>query len=403
MPKYILAFVGENENDALAVNCADFLRATTPPGLDWRVINVFDKEWTKQLGDAVNAGIAFAWGCAGIGCDVSIVDKKTGSKRNMWDTLRVPFISVLADQPAHVPRNHRVPARFVVNGYVFRDFLDLQRRLIKSPQVSTLIPHVITQNPHRDRTPWSKRAHRMVFVKSGGDPEAYRAPWARYPKRLRAIIEDSAAAVLARPTGDISDVVFAAFRSHDLEVGERHDIFFSALQDVDLYTRLVRGTQMAQALCRIAADIFGARWDHIDKSDANARFHPAISAASLGDLFADAQYVVSTTPNFATGTHERIPFGFSAKACVISDDNDFTRKSFAGLQSYFGFDWTDPDWAEKLVERFADPRPFDDAVQPAAEYADREFDPMKRMRAMLEITELMLHGENLGHFTYEQL
>ena len=37
-------------------------------------------------------------------------------------------------------------------------------------------------------------------------------------------------------------------------------LLFAVLQQVDLYVRLVHATQMAQALCRVPAEIIGVCW-----------------------------------------------------------------------------------------------------------------------------------------------
>jgi hypothetical protein len=292
-----------------------------------------------------------------------------------------------------MPSNHRVPAQFVVNGYVFREYLEVQRRFIRSPQVSTLVPHGLVPNPHCERTPWSKRTRRMVFLKSGGNPDALRSTWTTWPVRLRAIIEDVCAEAIKRPTGDINGLAIDCFRSHDLELGDRHDLYFAVVQQADLYIRQLRATSMVKALCRVQADIIGARWDHIDRSEARARFHPPINAAAVAELFADTQFLVNTTPNFGSGSHERVPNGFAARACVISDDNDYTRTTFDGLPTYFGFDWADPDWADKLVERFDDPEDYSDRMQPAFELGAREFDGLRFMQALLEIAQMMRFAE----------
>jgi hypothetical protein len=398
--KTVVAFVGENENGALAAGSRELLAALEPQGIKGHVINLHDPQWTTELGRLANAGILFAFGFAGIGATLAHVDPTTKANRNFWDTVRVPFISILADQPSHQPRNHRVASRYVVNGYVFRDFFDLQRRLIRSPQVSVILPHACAPNPHRDKTPWTRRSHRMVFVKSGGDPVAFRAQWAQFPARLRAILEEASTEALRRSTGDISELVLSCFESHGIDVGDRHELLFAVLQQVDLYIRLVHATQMAQALCRVPAEIIGARWEHIDKSGAKARFLPPVNAAALAELFADTQFIVNTTPNFSSGTHERVLYGFTAKACIVSDDNDFARRRFGAVPSYFGFDWTDPDWAEKLAARFADRETYDDRMQPALDLVESEFNLARLMQAMSEIAELVRGGESFAPLGY---
>jgi hypothetical protein len=152
---------------------------------------------------------------------------------------------------------------------------------------------------------------------------------------------------------------------------------------------------MARALCRVDADIFGARWEHIDQAKSRARFHPAVDAASMHGLFADAQYIVNVTPNFASGTHERVPNGFAAKACVISDDNTYTLTKFHKLPNYFGFSWADPDWEVKLVDHLESHRTYDDELEPAFQMAHQDFNGLKFMQSMIQIAEVVRFGESL--------
>jgi hypothetical protein len=400
MTKTVVALVGENENGVLAAGSRELLAAMKPHGIDGHVVNLHAPGWTDQLGRLANDGILFAFGFAGIGAILDHIDPVSRAKLNLWDTLRVPFISLLADQPANQPRNHRVAARYVVNGYFFRDYFELQRSLIRSPQISVMLPQICTANPHRDKTPWGRRPHRMVFVKSGGDPALLREHWPNFPARFRAILEEASAEILKRPTQDINGIVLACFASQGIELGDRHEIYFAAVQQIDLYVRLVRATQMARALCRVPADIIGARWDHIDKAGAKARFLPPVAADTLPELYADTQFIVNVTPNFSSGAHERVLQGMAAKACVISDDNDFARRRFGALPSYRGFDWSDPDWPEKIVAWFDSREDYGDRLQPAVDLLATEFEVGKQICALLEIADLVRYGENFSQLTY---
>jgi hypothetical protein len=400
MTKRVVAFVGENENEALATGSRELLDTLAQQGFEGHLVDVNDPQWMAQLGWLANSGIDFGFGFAGIGAAVANVDQATKTSRNLWEMLRVPFISILADQPSHLPRNHRVASRYVVNGYLFRDFFEVQRRLIRSPQISVMLPQICAPNPYRDGKPWRRRTHRMIFVKSGGDPALLRAEWPKYPARLRTILEEASDEALKHATGDVGDLVLACFASAGIELGERHDILFAAVQQVDLYVRRARATQMAEALCRVPAEIIGARWDHIDRSGAKARFLPPVKSATLPALYADAQFIVNVTPNLSYGAHERAMQGMAAKASVVSDDNDFTRHRFGALPNYHGFDWTDPDWADKIAARFEDPADYGDLAQPAIELLETEFAPRKLTDALVEIAAIVRFGESCAPLAY---
>jgi hypothetical protein len=400
MAKTVVAFIGENENEILKAFSKELLVAMEPLGIEGHIIDACAAGWIDQFGRLARDGILFGFGFAGVGGFLNHIDPVTQANVNMWDTLRVPFISLLADQPAALPSNHRIPARYIVNGYFYRDFFEVQRSFIRSPQISVMLPQYCVPNPHRDAKPWGKREQRMVFVKSGGDPALRRANWRDYPVRIRAILEEASAEILTRSTGDINGVVRDCFASHGIAVGDRHDIFFAAVQQIDAYVRHFRGTQMAQALCRVPATIIGARWEHVDTSGAKARFLPAIKGDALTELYADTQFLVNVTPNFSSGTHERVLQGMAAKACVISDDNDFSRPRLAALPSYHGFDWTDVDWPDKIVAWFDSRENYEDRLQPAVDFVDAEFETSKLTTALIEIADLVRYGEQLTTFTY---
>lgn len=390
MAHNVLAFVGQNENRILEVVARQFLDLLEPYGIQGHVIDLHDPEWTRRLETLIKEGILFAFGSAGVGAALTLHDK------NLWDAIQVPFISSLADNPAQMPANHRIGARFVVNGYHYREHFDVQTNLIRSAQISAMLPHGITPNPECDKIPWSKRSHRIVFLKSGGDPEAKRKEWSQWPIRLREILEESSRQALQMPTGDVTPLVMGCVKSYGFEFGDKQDILLAMLNEVDWYVRLVRLTMMARALCRVDADIFGARWEHIDQAASRARFHPAVDAAEVHGLFADAKYIVNVTPNFASGTHERVPNGFAARACVVSDDNTYTLANFHHLPSYFGLSWTDPDWEARLIEHLESPRTYDDELEPAFQVAHRDFNGLHFMQSMIQIAEVVRFRERLS-------
>src|SRR5215469_15084351 len=141
MAHNVVAFVGQNENRILEVVARQFLDLLKPYGILGHVIDLYDPNWTHQLEPLIKEGIIFAFGSAGIGAGLTLNDK------NLWDAIQVPFISSLADHPAQMPANHRIDARFVVNGYHYREHFDVQREIIRSAQISTMLPHGITPNP----------------------------------------------------------------------------------------------------------------------------------------------------------------------------------------------------------------------------------------------------------------
>ena len=209
-PKSVVAFVGENENGILRQTSQEFMDLLAPHGLNGHVVNLHAEGWQGQLHTLLEQGLLFAWGAAGIGASLKV------DGNSFWDAVGVPFISVLADTPCQKPSNHFMSAKHVANGYQFKDWLKIQRRLVRSPQISSILPVGIIANQARDHVRWSDRLHRMVFVKTSCAPQTHRAQWTRLPKRFIAVIEDSSAAILQQGVGDITDTVLQCLDDHGL-------------------------------------------------------------------------------------------------------------------------------------------------------------------------------------------
>ena len=378
-PNIVAAFIGENENGILRQTSQEFMDLLAPYGLSGHVINIYSEGWREQLQSLLEQGMLFAWGAAGIGASLKANDAF------FWDMISVPFISVLADTPCQLPANHHIPARYVANGYQFQDWLKMQRRLVRSPQISAMLPVGIVANQARDAVSWSDRPYRMIFVKTCMAPELHRARWVGLPKRFIAVIEDSAASILQQGIVDITDTVLQSVDHHGLFLEHRPEVLFGLMAYVDFYVRDYRSTLMAQALLDLPVDIIGRGWEHVSTPGCRARFHKAVDAKELLPLYANTQFVLNTMPNFSTGTHERVLNAFAAKSCVVTNENDDMRRRFGPLPSYFGLNTADPDLKDQLAAIYHGTERFDDHMQPALDLVQTEHNAEKFVCAMFDV------------------
>ena len=382
MGKNVVAVVGQNLNGILECQSRRFNALLEQAGFSGHVLDLAHPEFGARLAGLIEDGIAFAWGYAGVGARLAV------DGQLLWDRLNVPFISVLADAPFIMPPNHHVASGWVVNGYIYREWLDFQRQHIRSPQVAGLLPMGVIPNAQRDAVPWSRREMRMVFVKTGDDPARLRTLWAGWPARLQRVLEDSADALTTRGTGSIVPVVEACLTAHGLLLDDGNPMLFGLLHELDTYVRAVRATAMARAVQHLPVDVIGGGWEHVAAQGGQARFHPPIAAAELETLYARTQILLNATPNFRSGAHERVLRGFAARCCVVSDDNDFSRERLCGLPSYHGLEWNDPDLADRLAAIFHDPARFDDRTDTALDYVEREHDPALFLNGMAELAHV---------------
>ena len=209
----VLAISGQNANGILDYQSRRFGELLATMGLQGHTLSIHQPDFIAQLDALLGAGLLFAWGYAGVGSRLAI------GGRNLWSEAGIPFVSVLADPPSMMPANHHVPSPMVVNGYIYREWLDMQRTLVRSSQLAAMLPLGVIPNPDRNSTPWSRRPHRMLFIKTGADPARQRALWNTWPTRLRTVLNDCANTLAAQGTGPILPIVQACLASHQIALG----------------------------------------------------------------------------------------------------------------------------------------------------------------------------------------
>ena len=382
MARTVIALVGENRNGILECQSRRFNALLEPMGLEGRMVQLGTAGAATELATLLQGDIAFAWGYAGVGAQLAL------DGGNLWERVKVPFVSVLADAPFIMPINHHVRSSWVVNGYVYREWLELQRRHVRSAQISALLPMGVIPNEERHRVAWSERPLRMVFVKSGADPDRLRARWDRWPARLRPVLHDSAAELAALGTGPITDVVERGLAAHDVVLGHNQPLLFGLLHELDSYVRALRATTMVRALLPLPVEVIGDGWDHLVEEPGRARFHNAMAAHELDMLYAQTQILLNVTPNFGSGAHERVLRGFAARACVVSDDNDHARTHLHGLPSYHGVEWNAPDLPDRLAAIFHDGARYDDRLDEAEAYVKGRHDPGVFLQHVAELADV---------------
>jgi len=394
MTKNVVALVGQNANDILSVVSKKIMQSLKIEGISHHVIDLNVPGFQKKLQNLVEDGILFAWGPAGFGSNIPL------GGESLWDKIGIPFISVHADPPFANPRNHCVPARNVINAYHYKEGADFQRDWICSSQISAMIPLGILPITERDVIPWSKRPRRMVFVKSGNDPAAWRARWSEWPTKLRRVLNDSADAISKEKTGDIVPISLSCLDAHGIKLDGRKEILCGLLQEVDIYIRSLRATTMAMAVRNLPIDIVGDGWGHVSHLGGQARFLPPINASGLDGLYAETQYLMNANPNFSSGLHERVLYGFAAKCCVVSDDNAFSRANLAHLPSYHGVEWNDEGLADKLSEIYSSPSEYDDQLQPALDYVHNNHSPAAFFSSIIEFAEIIRTSRVFKHYAF---
>jgi hypothetical protein len=341
---YMLAFLGENENGILRWWTNKILEVFAARGLSHKIIDLRDPAWREDLTACLSTRKPeFCFSFQGMGMTLPLP-----SGGNLWDRIGVPFISCLGDNPYHAPARHPAsgPGKFLVYGC--EDFLETYRRFMDGRTMATVLSTCYPENDLADRTPWSQRKHKIVFVKTGVDPKRFTTQWNGSPKQVRELLYDCAARVLSGADKTVAGLCAEVFADRQIHWGDRRELFLSTCSMVDYYARAVRAQRMVQALMQHDALIIG-RWQHLDQSKSRATFHNPIPAEELNALYAETQILINTLPAVRFGMHERILAGLFSNAAVVSESTPHLQQRLSGCPSFFGLN-IDNDTFEAQLE-----------------------------------------------------
>jgi hypothetical protein len=345
-----IAFVGQNANGILAWWTQCIADRMAVYGISVETIDALQEGWIAKL-DALlkQKKPDFCFSFQGIGMNF-----KT-DKGNLWSSLKVPFISSMGDAPYYSPSLHRSVGAGLFNLYTCHDFFDFYVRFFNGKNFATVLPFGYPSNPYANNTAWQQRDLELVFVKTGIDPEAIRAPWAELPKVLREVLEEASAAALTGQQETIGQIVANAYGARRIHFGERIALFLRSCQHVDAYVRAVRADRMARQVMRHGGHLFGD-WPHLDKANTRAVFHGALPARALNKLYARSRILVNTAPCTLTGIHERILAAFQAKAFMLADGSPFLDTVLSDYPSFRPVPIEAPEFADAFDARISEIR-----------------------------------------------
>jgi len=393
-----IAFVGQNANGILAWWTQCIADRMAIYGISVETIDVLQEGWPSKL-DALlkKKRPDFCFSFQGIGMGFSI------DSGNLWSSLKIPFISSMGDAPYYSPGLHRASATGLFHLYACDDFYDFYRGYLKGKNIATVLPFGYPANPHADEIAWHKRDLELVFVKTGADPAAIRAPWVELPKLMREVLEEASASALAGQTAPIGRIVANAYGARQIHFGDRLALFLRSCQHVDAYVRAVRADRMVRQIMRHGGHIFGD-WQHLDKANTKAVFHGTLPAKDLNKLYARSRILVNTAPCTMTAIHERILAAFQAKAFILADGSSFLEEKLADYPSFKSVPIESSEFADAVDSRLveirqasSDPAATQAMLDSVQIKAEASFGLDQFITAMLEF--LLLHRtENASGF-----
>lgn len=307
-------------------------------GIEVEEILLDTPDCNEKLAQRLTSGdIMLALGMSGLG-----VDLRDAAGVSLWEKTQVPFYNWNCDHPCYFPARHVIRNRFIINGYVFPDHAMYATQYLNSTGLA-FSAHLGL--PDRALFPLrpangASRNGRIMFTKSGRDPNALEAEWReKFHPTITRIMFSAAETLLTHSTGDFLPVLQQHAQMHGIHLAGNGALALLMIQSLDAYIRFRRADKVARVAARYPVDVFGNGWDHIDWTTGAARYHGSRPWLDMVEQLPAYLGCLSTNPLVDYSVHDRVFFALSARVAPISDANAFSQVNMPELAPFsFGID-----------------------------------------------------------------
>jgi len=275
------------------------------------------------------------------------------------------FLELLLDHPAfHTGRIQRSPKRAIA-GVVDRTHLDyLEETWAGHPLF--FAPHGGIQHAdcHNEDRPID-----VLFLGTGLDPQKERAAWKNFPKHFQRLLEESYESFLEKPQPWATLLKESAHRMHihlPTNLMASLIIQLEIVMRADYRVRILK--QFDQAGIKVT--IMGNHWEHANFT--HHEVHPSVEFHDALKLICKSKVALNASPQFFTGTHERVFAAMLNGALAITSASDYYKEHFTDGEHYLSFNLNSlPDTLQELKDLMAHPKRFAEVRQNAMTLAQK--------------------------------
>jgi hypothetical protein len=318
-------------------------------------LNISAAGWNDALRDLLNSRrVAFVVSVNGIGLNIQM------NGENLWAKLKLPVYALQGDHPVYYAALHRTQPATVTMGYIFRDHALYQASDVKAANIVTTIDYGVPDLPVLPISEILAAGRpRIVFPKTGNSPEALAGMWRRAPV-FEAILHDVMDELALTKkgnifVGDIHPLVHKIANAHRIDLQPFDLLSRFLIAQIDDYSRRLKSTAIATALLPFEVDVFGGAWEHIDTSNARARFHGPSDYTVVESSLSGATASLNMHPNIDLGAHERFFLSLGAGSMPLTDRNGYIEQVFPELLPY-SFDFTQGSITAALEKTLQNPK-----------------------------------------------
>lgn len=353
---------GPSNGNALDGIAAGFAPMYEAQGYEFHIVNAFDPQGQEKLKALLIKGdVAFTLAMAGLSHDATMT--KDGKSVNLWESLNIPFISLLGDGPFYMFDRHVALTNVHALGYAFGDHLLLRKRYPNQRGTSFVLPPASLNLEPLDEIDFSaKLKGQLLFLKNGNSPHGLVAQWRRTlsAEITEALLEmaeilTSADAIDQCYGTRIDDVVTAYYAERGIDIEHLSSVRILLTAHLDDYVRRVKSNMMAEVLSDYPVVINGLNWEHIDFSNKRCTFIPGADWERSRRMVRTALGMIDMSPNTSYGLHDRVARSFGAYTACLTNEQHFVSDSFASFADRMTFKFNKESIRQRVEATLADP------------------------------------------------
>ena len=330
-------------------------------GLRFVEISLAKPEAPALLNKMVNeAPIQFVFSFAGMGAEMKGT-REDGKETNLWEGLRVPFLSLYGDSPSYFFDRHVLPGTFFAGLYGFPEHSHLRKRLPGVAGLLATIPPTTLDLMDKKSIDFSKKEKgKLLFLKNGNDPDWLLSAWRRsVPEPVFVMLTDLASELMSQMHTDLGNdldaLVCSSFQSKgwDIEALVNLRLFFIA--QLDDYLRRLKSTFIVEALLDLPIEIHGYNWEHVDFSNRRAKLITVADYAKSKSLIKESLALLDMSPNTAMAPHDRPTRAFGMYTLCLTNEQEYFNRNLP-LHDAFSFRFEEESLKSKVSEVLSNPR-----------------------------------------------
>lgn len=302
----------------------------------------------------------------------------TPDNKSIYEMDACHYLGLLLDHPAfHAGRVVRsaTPAIF---GVVDLTHIDYLKDVVPQHPVF-FAPHGGIQSPDFKN---NERPIDILFCGTGMDAEKERQDWLLYPTSYQSILEEAYAEFLKQPQAWENLIIQGATKRH-LYIPA--NIMAAMIVQLEIVMRADYRLKILKALDKagVKVTIMGNGWEYAKFK--HHELHPSVEFYDALKLICKSKIALNASPQYFTGTHERVFASMLNGAVAVTSNSQYYRKHFKETEHYIGYDLkTLPETIDTMRELLETPKELNEIRQSALKIAMRDHTWKSRAHEFLD-------------------